>query len=56
MHVFHNRQPVVLDRAGAATWLDCAADYTPLLRGPPAGTLAAYPPEPVVARRVRPGG
>ena len=49
MHRFHNRQPVFLDRAGAATWLDCAADYGPLLKGPPAGTLVADPPEPVAA-------
>lgn len=49
MHVFHNRQPVVLDRAGAATWLDCGADYAPLLKRPPAGTLVADPPEPVAA-------
>jgi putative SOS response-associated peptidase YedK len=49
MHVFHNRQPVVLDRAGAAIWLDCAADYQPLLKGPPTGTLVADPPEPLAA-------
>ena len=49
MHVFHNRQPVVLDREGAATWLDCGADYAPLLKGPPAGMLVADPPEPVTA-------
>jgi putative SOS response-associated peptidase YedK len=47
MHVFHNRQPVVLDREGAATWLDCGADYSELLRGPPAGTLVAEPTEPL---------
>jgi putative SOS response-associated peptidase YedK len=49
MHIFHNRQPVVLDREGAATWLDCSADYAGLLKGPPAGTLVADPPEPVAA-------
>jgi putative SOS response-associated peptidase YedK len=49
MHLFHNRQPVFLDRAGAGTWLDCTADYAPLLTGPPAGTLVAEPPEPVMA-------
>jgi len=49
MHVFHNRQPVVLNREGAATWLDCRADYAPLLKGPPPGTLVADPPEPVAA-------
>lgn len=47
MHVFHNRQPVFLDRLGAATWLDLTADYTPLLKGSPAGWLVADPPEPV---------
>ena len=47
MHVFHNRQPVFLDRAGAATWLNLAADYSVLLQGPPPGTLVADPPEPV---------
>ena len=46
---FHNRQPVVLDRAGAATWLDVGEDYGPLLKGPPGGTLVADPPEPVAA-------
>jgi putative SOS response-associated peptidase YedK len=49
MHVFHNRQPVVLDRAGAGTWLDCTADYAALLKGPPPGTLVADPPQPVAA-------
>lgn len=49
LHVFHNRQPVILDRAGAATWLDCGAEYRPLLKGPPAGTLVADPPKPVAA-------
>jgi putative SOS response-associated peptidase YedK len=47
MHVFHNRQPVVLSREGAATWLDTGADYSGLLKGPPARTLIADPPEPV---------
>ncbi len=49
MHGFHNRQPVVLDRAGAAVWLDTGADYAPLLKGPPGGTLVADPPQPVAA-------
>ena len=49
MHAFHNRQPVILDRAGAATWLDCAADYTPLLKAAPGKTLVADPPDPVTA-------
>ena len=46
MHVFHNRQPVFLDRAGAVTWLDLTADHSVLLQGPPPGTLVADPPEP----------
>jgi putative SOS response-associated peptidase YedK len=49
MHVFHNRQPVVLSRDGAATWLDTGADYSSLLRGPPPGSLIADPPDPVPA-------
>ena len=44
MHAFHNRQPVFLDREGARVWLDLAADYKPLLKGPPSGTLVAEPP------------
>jgi putative SOS response-associated peptidase YedK len=47
MHIFHNRQPVVLDREGVSTWLDCGADYAALLKGAPGGTLVAEPPEPV---------
>lgn len=49
MHIFHNRQPVFLDRDGARTWLECGADYSALLRGPPTGSLMADPPEPVPA-------
>jgi putative SOS response-associated peptidase YedK len=49
MHIFHNRQPVVLDRESAGSWLECGADYGPLLKGPPGGTLIADPPEPVTA-------
>ena len=49
MHPFHNRQPVVLDRASAATWFDLTADYREVLKAPPAGTLAAEPPAPVMA-------
>lgn len=49
MRPFHNRQPVFLDRAGAATWLDLAAPYEPLLVSPPKGVLAFDPPEPVAA-------
>ena len=47
LHRFHNRQPVVLDREGARTWLDLTADYRPVLHAPPPGTLIADPPEPV---------
>ncbi|HEY8573976.1 SOS response-associated peptidase [Phenylobacterium sp.] len=47
MRAFHNRQPVFLDAAGAATWLDCTADYSGLLQGPPRGALVADPPTPV---------
>jgi len=46
---FHNRQPVILDRAGAALWLNLAADPAPVLRAPPPGTLVADPPQPVAA-------
>jgi putative SOS response-associated peptidase YedK len=49
MHAFHNRQPLFLDRDGARTWLDCGADYSSLLKGPPAGFLVADPAEPVAA-------
>lgn len=49
LHPFHNRQPVVLDRAGARTWLDCDADYGPVLRAPPPGTLVADPRTPASA-------
>lgn len=49
MHPFHSRQPVVLDREGARTWLDLAADYRTVLKAPAAGTLAAEPPAPVAA-------
>jgi putative SOS response-associated peptidase YedK len=49
MHVFHNRQPVFLDAAGARTWLDTGADYAPLLTGPPPGTLVADPPQPAAS-------
>lgn len=44
---FHNRQPVTLDAESARTWLDLGADYGPILRGPPARTLVADPPEPM---------
>jgi len=46
MHVFHSREPMFLDRASAATWLDLNSDYATLLQGPPPGTLVADPPEP----------
>ena len=39
MHVFHDRQPVLLDRAGVATWVDTGAGYMSLLRGFPAEHL-----------------
>ncbi|MBS0412554.1 MAG: SOS response-associated peptidase family protein [Proteobacteria bacterium] len=47
MHPFHNRQPVLLDRAGAAAWLDLEGDVGAVLRAPPPGTLVADPREPV---------
>lgn len=43
---FHNRQPVPLDAASAAIWLDLSADPKPILRAPPPGTLIADPPRP----------
>jgi putative SOS response-associated peptidase YedK len=46
---FHNRQPVLLDHAGAGVWLDLAADPAGILRSPAAGTLIADPPEPAAA-------
>jgi putative SOS response-associated peptidase YedK len=49
MRPFHSRQPVFLDRASAGAWLDCGADCLPLIKGPPAGSLVADPPEPVAA-------
>ena len=49
MHPFHNRQPVVLDRAAARTWLDCGGDYAAVLKAPGPGALVADPPEPVGA-------
>ena len=49
LHPFHNRQPVVLDRDTARTWLDCRADYAPILRAGPPGALVADPPQPVPA-------
>lgn len=49
MHRFHNRQPVLLTRDTAPTWLDPAADYAPLLKGPAPGALRADPPDPVAA-------
>ncbi|WP_276309985.1 SOS response-associated peptidase family protein [Phenylobacterium kunshanense] len=47
LHPFHNRQPVILDRPAAHTWLDPRADYREVLKAPPAGTLVADPPEAV---------
>lgn len=49
MHRFHTRQPVILDRDSARTWLDLEADYAPILKARPAGTLAFDPPEPAAA-------
>ena len=49
LHPFHNRQPVVLDRDTARTWLDCRADYAPILRAGTPGALRADPPQPVPA-------
>jgi putative SOS response-associated peptidase YedK len=46
MHPFHNRQPVLLDREGAAMWLDLGTDYSTVMRAPPPGTLVADPPAP----------
>jgi putative SOS response-associated peptidase YedK len=49
MHPFHDRQPVVLDRASARVWLDLKADYREVLTAPARGTLAFDPPAPVLA-------
>jgi putative SOS response-associated peptidase YedK len=49
MNIFHNRQPVWLDAAGAATWLDLSADWTTLIASPAPGTLVADPPLPAEA-------
>jgi len=46
---FHDRQPVLLDADRATTWLDLTADFTPILRAMPPGTLAFDPPEPAAA-------
>ena len=46
---FHNRQPITLDAASAALWLDLDADPRPILKGPPPGALVADPPAPVAA-------
>jgi putative SOS response-associated peptidase YedK len=43
---FHNRQPVLLDRASARTWLDLEADWRGLMGGPPPATYKFDPPEP----------
>lgn len=49
MHAFHNRQPIFLTRDSARAWLDLSTDYRPLLVGPPAGSLAIDPPEPLAS-------
>lgn len=46
---FHHRQPVLLDRAAAATWLDLTVDHRGALAPPPAGTYVFDPPEPRAA-------
>jgi putative SOS response-associated peptidase YedK len=46
---FHNRQPLVLEAATAAAWLDPAGDGLAVVTPPAAGTLVADPPEPVAA-------
>lgn len=46
---FHNRQPVTLERATAAIWLDLTADCAPAIWAPARGTLMADPPDPVAA-------
>ena len=46
---FHDRQPIVLDRARARTWLDLAADVGPLISSASADGLVADPPEPAAA-------
>lgn len=37
---YHNRQPVILERAQWGDWLDVTNDIAPAFRGSPAGTLA----------------
>lgn len=37
---YHTRQPVILDRAQWADWLDAKNDMAPSFRGSPAGTIA----------------
>lgn len=49
MAPFHDRQPVLLDRERARTWLDLANDYAPLLCALPPGSLMFDPPDPVAA-------
>lgn len=49
MAPFHDRQPVLLDRERAATWLDMSADFKPLLCALPAQSLRFDPPEPAAA-------
>lgn len=40
---YHNRQPVVLQRADWMTWLDLSANVAPLMRAGPAGTISVRP-------------
>jgi len=49
MRRFHNRQPIVLDRDSARTWLNLGAPFAPILKAGPPGTLAFDPPDPVPA-------
>jgi putative SOS response-associated peptidase YedK len=46
---FHDRQPIVLDRARARTWLDLTADVGPLISSASTDGLVADPPEPAAA-------
>lgn len=46
---FHDRQPILMNRDTAATWLDLTVDHTSALEPPPAGTYVVDPPEPVAA-------
>jgi putative SOS response-associated peptidase YedK len=49
MHRFHDRQPVLLDRERADTWLNLEADYGSIIRALPPRSLVFDPPEPASA-------